>query len=412
MTPLMQLSELARSFFSLWALLLCILFIFGGARAVLLKRPVSAVGGALGLGGSYFLWQALFDVHLFGNTPAAVPVSRAAAGVPYLWWIFCLCALTAAGLGILTALIRRGRRNVTPEAVKLCLDSIPCGVCCYDDDGRVLFSNVCMHRLSGALTGERLLDGAYFAGKTAGSVQTVEGRKWRFTARTIAPGRARLHELIAADVTEEYVGIETLQTEKEALSRLNRELREYALFIDETVRREEILQAKARIHDEMNRLMLSTVAVTPGDTAEENRLFALWEQNALLLCMDADANTEEAALRDIENLAAALKLRLVFSGPLPAGLTEAQKGLFFSAAGEALANAAKHAGAKKLEISFTESETEIVCAFMNDGLPPAGEIRFTGGLNNLSLLAARQGARVEAAVRKAFTLSLIFPKIG
>ena len=77
---------------------------------------------------------------------------------------------------------------------------------------------------------------------------------------------------------------------------------------------------------------------------------------------------------------------------------------------EALANAAKHAGAENMEISFSETQDAVGCAFTSDGRLPAGEVRFTGGLYNLSVLAEKQGAKVRARAGEGFTLSLLFPK--
>ena len=410
MTPLLQLSELARSFFSLWTLFLCVLFLFGGARAVLQKRLWTALWSLSGLAGSCFLWQTLFDVHLFGDGPDAAAVSLRLCALPVLVWAAVLAALTAAAVWTLHALSRREKRSVTPAAVKQCLDSIPCGVGIFDDDGRVLFSNVCMNRLAVALTGERLLDGKDFGKLTAGKVLPLEGRQWRFRDRDITLGTTRVRELIAADVTAEYAGIEALRKDQAALSRLNRALRDYTLSIDETVRRQEILQAKVRIHDEMNRLMLSTAAVEHGNVDEENKIFSLWEQNALLLGMDAEPDAANKDLGDLEAFASALKIRLVFKDPVPPDLSGERRHLFLSAAREALANAAKHAGAENMEISFSETQDAVGCAFTSDGRLPAGEVRFTGGLYNLSALAEKQGAKVRARVGEGFTLSLLFPK--
>ena len=174
--------------------------------------------------------------------------------------------------------------------------------------------------------------------------------------------------------------------------------------------RQEILQAKVRIHDEMNRLMLSTAAVEHGNVDEENKIFSLWEQNALLLGMDAEPDAANKDLGDLEAFASALKIRLVFKDPVPPDLSGERRNLFLSAAREALANAAKHAGAENMEISFSETQNAVGCAFTSDGRLPAGEIRFTGGLYNLSVLAEKQGAKVRAGVGEGFTLSLLFPK--
>ena len=408
MTPLIGLSEFCRSLFSLWAFSLILVGVFSIVRSAVQRRYRYACLALPPLACSYLLWQVLFDAHLFPEKEGAAAVSRALCGIPYLIWILFLSALTAASLAHLAAVIRYGKRSITPDAVKTCLDQIPCGVCCCGEDGMVLFSNLCMNRLCLLATGERLTDGKQL-GQAAGSVLTLEGRKWRFSDRVFVLDKERLREIKASDVTAEYAKTEALRNEKEELSRLKGELKKVTLGIDDTVRRREILQAKVNIHDEMNRLVLSTVASLSEGPADEDRILALWEQNALLLCMEADRNEDPKEGAAIEKLAQALKIRLSQKGDLPDELTGERRRLFFAAAQEALTNAAKHAEAKQMEISFVETDREIVCLFANDGKPPAGEVRFAGGLSHLSLLAQKAGAALSADVRDGFVLKLSFP---
>lgn len=410
MTPMYLLSEFARSLFSLWSLIICLNSLFSLVRSVVLKRLRYAALALVPFACSYFLWQVLFDVHMLGGKEGEAAVSAALCSIPFIYWILMLLALTAAALVTRIAVNRYGRNSVTPDAVKQCLDRIPCGVCCFGDDGRVLFSNVCMNRLCVAVTGERLSDGRKLSDAANGLVVNAEGRKWRFTASELTFDGEKLHELIASDVTAEYAKTEALQKDKEELSTLNRKLKEYMLGIDESVRRREILQAKVNIHDEMNRLMLSTAAVASEDSAAEERIFSLWEQNALLLCMEADRSSDSEELTGIEKLGEALKVTIVWKNELPESLTDRRRELFFSAAKEAVVNAAKHAGAKQVEISFSETDDEIRCSFANDGKLPDGKVKFAGGLSNLSLLAKRQGGSIETDIGGVFKVSLVFPK--
>lgn len=410
MTSLFQLSELTRSLFSLWTLTLCLIGIFSIVRSVALKRFRFAAIALLPFGCSYYLWQVMFDMHLFGDTGAAAAVTRKLGSFPWIGLLLALLVITPAAVVNLVAVIRYGKRSVTPDAVKLCLDWIPCGVCCFGDDGRVLFSNVCMNRLCIAATGSLLQNGNQFYDEVGDSILTSEGRRWRFVRRELLLDGERLHELTASDVTAEYAKTEALQRDKEALSLLKAELNEYTLGIDETVRRREILQAKVNIHDEMNRLMLSTVSSVGTGEEEEDRIFSLWEQNALLLCMEADKNADPKAAGGVGELADALRMRLVWENEIPESLTDEQRSLFFKSAQEAIANASKHAGAKTLTVSFEETEKEISCYFTNDGKLPKGGVRFAGGLYNLSVLAKKQGASLSAKTGENFTLTLVFPK--
>ena len=410
MTPLSTLSEFARSCFSFWALLVCLPGVFSAVISVTQKRRFFAVVSLLPFSCSYFLWQVLFDLHLFGAAENASPVSRKAGAFPWMFLFISLCLLTLAALFILISVIRFGKRSVTPDAVKHCLDRMPCGICCWRADGRVLFSNICMNRLCAAVTGGPLLDGNRFLGAASDGIMTVGEKLWRFACRDIIFDGELMHEMIASDVTAEYSKTRALEKDKAELSRLNRELREYTLSIDDAVRRREILQAKVNIHDEMNRLMLSTAAAKNGDGAALDQIFSLWEQNALLLCMEADKTADTKAAARVKKLAEALKIRLIWQGDLPAALSEKQRSLFFSAAQEAIANAAKHARAKTMKISFEETDDFVSCVFENDGQLPDGNVRFAGGLANLSLLAGKQDASISARTGETFALCLRCPK--
>lgn len=410
MMSLFQLSELTRSLFSLWTLFLCLIGIFSVLRAIAQKRVRFAVLALIPLGCSYFIWQMLFDIHLFGDTDFAAVISRKFGEEPWIGLFLILFVFTLAAIGNLIALIRYGKKSITPDAVKLCLDQIPCGVCCFDDSGRVLFSNVCMNRLCVSVTGSILQNGNHLYDAVGNSILTSEGRRWRFVLRELFLDGERLHELTASDVTDEYAQTEALQNNKEALSRLKAELKEYNLSIDDTVRKQEILHAKVNIHDEMNRLILSTVAAENDEAESMDRIFTLWEQNAILLCMEADRSNEPNEVSSVQKLADELRIRLVWNSDLPEMLNVEQRTLFFYAVREAIANAAKHADAKRIEISFTESEKEIRCAFTNDGKLPTGEIKFAGGLYNLFVLANKQGATLSTEVGEKFTLYLRLPK--
>ena len=82
--------------------------------------------------------------------------------------------------------------------------------------------------------------------------------------------------------------------------------------------------------------------------------------------------------------------------------------MLFFAAQEAIANAAKHAKATAMEISFEEGKMGTVCRFTNDGIMPRDGVTFTGGLANLTRLAEEQGASIEVTIEGKFTLSLAF----
>ena len=406
------LSALARAMFALWMLLLCLVNI-GSAVLAAVKKRFFFTGIALALfAPCYLMWQVIFDIHLTMGTAQTAPLSVATGALSPWWWLLAALLLTAAAVTLLAYNIHYDKTFITSGTIKLYLDQMPCGVCCWRENGRVLFSNICMNSLCTAITGKPLLNGNQFQKAVEAGILTVEGKVWRFACRKMETEGEPLWEMVASEITAEYSKTRALEADKAELSRLNEELWDYYLSIDESVQRQEILQAKMNIHDEMNRLMLSSVAADKEDTEALDHIFSLWEQNALLLCMEADKKGNSLQSENIESLAASLGISLQWSGEAPEGLEEGQKELFFFTAQEAIINAVKHAQAKNMEIENILTEEGLICRFTNDGALPEGTIHFEGGLANLARLAEKHGATVQVEVEKKFTLLLKYHPFG
>ena len=162
------------------------------------------------------------------------------------------------------------------------------------------------------------------------------------------------------------------------------------------------------IHDEMNRLMLSTVAADKDDIRSLDRIFSLWERNALLLCMESDKKSVKYNTDSLNSLSGALGIKLVWRGEMPGELDDNQRELLFITAQEAVINAVKHGKSKKMEISFQKTSEVVSCRFTNNGKMPTGEVRFEGGLANIGRLAEKQNASLYTEIGERFTLILEF----
>ena len=399
------LPAMARAFFALTALLICLINIGSIILAAVKKHLGFSAAALILFAPSYFLWQVIFDFSLFGSSDKTTAVSRTLCALPWAFWLLAFILITLATILLFLRNVKYDKTYITPGTIKIYLDKIPCGICCWRDNGRVLFSNEWMNKLCEAVCGEQLLDGNTFFDSVNGGILNSDGRVWRFVRRDIEIDGEHLYELIASDISREYEKTKKLEEDKEALARLNEELREYYLSIDESVKLQEILQAKINIHDEMNRLMLSTAAASKegGETLDE--YFSLWEQNALLLCMDAEekTNRQQGA---IDSLAKALGINLLMDDELLNKMSEKQKELFYSTAREALANAAKHAGAEQMQISFEQTKKELIIRFANNGKMPQKDVQFVGGLANVSALAEKQGAFIRTETGDKFVLVL------
>ncbi|MBR0301595.1 MAG: hypothetical protein IJQ92_00410 [Bacilli bacterium] len=403
-----MLSSLIRALFALWALLLCVISI---ANAVMAFNKKKYLFGSIAVTLFlliYFFWQVIFDYSLSESNGSLNVVSSAMVNLGWIYWLLIFLLLTIFIVILLVYNVHYERNYLTVNTIKLYLDQVDCGICCYKDNGRVMFSNMIMNQLFIKLTGTQLLNGNQFYEVTKDQILSIGLERWRFSSRDITIGNEHMTEIIATNVTSEYLKTQQLEKDKAELSKINQELQDYNLSIDEVVRHQEILQAKVNIHDEMNRLMLSTVSTDSKDISNLDKIFALWQENALLLSMEAEENKQEAMSHKIEELAEVLKIHLLWKDEPVSVLSEEERNIFYIAAQEAIANASKHAKASRMIISITKVNEHIECHFINDGDLPDKTITFTGGLANLEKLIKKQGAILKVNYDHQFVLSLVF----
>lgn len=404
MMNIYDLSPLMVSFFSLLSLILCIIYLTNIVLFIGKRRYVLSIVSFILLIPSYLMWQVIFDLLINKEADTISSLTLSFTSVSWVWWLFASALLLSAGTFLLVINIRQEKKNITPNSIKVCLDNIPCGICCYKDNGRVEFYNVLMNDISISLAGSQLLNGDIFASKLTEDITRIDDKVYRFSFRDIEIKKEKLHEIIAFDITNIYQKTELLEKDKIRLSKLNEELKAYNLAIDDIVRHKEILQTKINVHNEMNRLMLSTVAIDINDEEGIDKIFSEWQENALLL------NKSNEEHDDFEELAKALNIKLIWENNLLDKLNKTEQELFHFAFNEALTNASKHASTTTMLISFKENADKIECYFTNDGDIPQKDISYSGGLSNLKRILENSGASLSHLVSDKFTLIVAFKK--
>lgn len=116
------------------------------------------------------------------------------------------------------------------------------------------------------------------------------------------------------------------------------------------------MSAKTNIHDEMNRLMLSTVhALGETDETKRKEILRLWQRNALLLCKEASESKPIDFLADLSVIADSLGIRFICND-LPELSDVSVRRVFVQVAREAMVNAVKHGGAKTMTVSVQKKD--------------------------------------------------------
>ena len=106
-------------------------------------------------------------------------------------------------------------------------------------------------------------------------------------------------------------------------------------------------------------------------------------------------------------MARAIGVEVMITGRVP--LQEPARSLLASAIQECAANAVKHAGGSALSVWIAKEAGGTRFALENDGAPPAGPIRETGGLASLRALMESKGGRMEVQSAPAFRLTITLP---
>ncbi|MDO4491077.1 MAG: hypothetical protein Q4B85_08430 [Lachnospiraceae bacterium] len=329
--------------------------------------------------------------------------------LPVVFWILLFLGLLSIAVIVFLQIRYLEDFTITPVRIKTVGDELPCGICFYRANGRVVFANQCMNELCRSVTGKSLLNGRRFQAVIRDMME-INGASWNFQVMEHQYRGETLLEMVAWDVSEEYRMIQELQEGTLRLGALKKELDEYQISIDDVVKRQEILQAKAHIHDEMNRLMLSTNAADGQNAAQLDEIFTLWQRNALLLCMETEDRVVLSAMERLNQLAEILNMQLNLLSELPKEYTPRQRELLLAAAQEAIINAKKHGDADQVDMTFYETPDILTLSLTNNGTVPEGDITLVGGLSNLQRIAGEQGAEIQLSAEEGFTLTVVIRK--
>ncbi len=402
--------------------LICLVSVICAVRAfdhkkrgmyLLCTLPITAVSFLFT--GAINVWNARINRHL-----PTLPYTERFLSLP-LWILITAGLLCTALLAAIAVRLSQTRRQAL-SAQSLCegLDQLPDGICCSMPDGFPRMVNDQMQRISNAAFGigildvkqlrSRLRDRDFLPGCTADErngnlfLRLPDGSVWQLKRQSISVGNRDLSETIAYNVTRRYNDLCELEQRNRKLEAVNRQIREISRNMDRIVREKEILAAKIRLHGNLGQCLLAIQSyLTGGEGSRESVTRELEQTVSLLRNNTADENTEDR-MYALQEAARTVGVALVIRGEIPPQWKE----IIEIAVHECLTNTVKHANGNLLEIAVREENGTVTVELTNDGKPPAGEIRETGGLKILRALAEQRGGRMEIESEPRFRLVLRF----
>lgn len=350
------------------------------------------------------------QIHFFLSLPA--------------WMIGLLAALSVVAVVLmLLRLWRLRKRELTAQSLCEGLDQLPDGISYSLPDGFPKLVNSRMQAISNAAFGvgvsdtrrldERLQSRDLLPGCTVDEetnntfLRLPDGTVWHMKQQQVETNGQPMAEMLAYDVTERYNDLVELRQRNETLEKVNHELRGYLDNMNSIVREREVLAAKTRLHNEVGQSLLAIEAYLKESDGDREALMQQLRQTILLLQSDVP-DEQQDRMADLYRAAKALNLEIKLDGEIP----QNWKPLIEVAIHECLTNTVKHARGRLVQVTVTQDAENDVITLTNDGEPPAGPVRETGGLANLRALIERQGGRMEIESAPVFRLVLRLKKEG
>lgn len=350
---------------------------------------------------------------------------RLMAHLPYgIAWL-ALFVLLAADALLFYYLGQEKKKILPADAIKESLDLLPDGVCFFQKSGMPILVNEQMNKLSAMLTGEGLMNGAGFYENISegrvqkgvvslrrGSnpaVQIPDGTVWDFRMEALQVEGHEICELLAVNVTPQFLLNRELNERNERLNAVNARLRNFSKEVEQVTRQKEILAAKLKLHDDVGRslLVLRAYLAQPVEMRNRQELLPLWQYIVRVMEDREQEDTQEESLIRLRKEAEAFHVEIVTQG-IQTEDKQAER-IILAAVRECASNTAKHAGGDKLFLTVEELENEICATLTNNGRVPENGIRETGGLKSLRRMVEEAGGSMEIATEEMFTVCLRLP---
>lgn len=299
-------------------------------------------------------------------------------------------------------------RNVSLISIKEGLDMLSDGLCYYYRDGRVKFVNPAMNVIARDLIGHSVTDGRALwdavSEKKNHIVHLGDGSVYRFVRSEKDFLDEPVIELVASDITDEYALSKKLQVRKTYLEGQRRRLLEVNDSITDLTIEKEILQTKINIHDDLGKTLVAIRSHLAGRLSKEE-LFAMFDTGLSLMASPPEGFGKRDDYAAVLKAADDVGIKVIISGQLPADPDNTY--IVAAAMSECITNTFRHAEGDELCVDISKNEhDETIVRFTNNGKPPAGEIKETGGLGHLRHIAEQRGADMKVVSTPEFVLEI------
>ena len=400
-----------------WTIFLLGAFIYAGVRLLEQKRSAGLLAAAF-LPGIYCLLQRMLEWNpenalLFcgtGSSPAAAAVLSV---ILFCTFVFFLLHRNIRSWA---------RTHVTSMSVKEGVDTLPAGICCSFADGFPKLTNKKMEAICMEVTGAPLYDAERFYGALTGEgpcgaerirtgpepvLRLKNGSVYSFRREKRMLQDTPCFELLAVDVTEEYLVREELKEKKERADAVRRRLKELNRSITAMTVEKETLEAKTRLHDEWGRLLLTARRwYYAPDSVDTGALLSEWRR-VIGIMKNEGPNAMCLEYVDAVRSAFLMGVDVAVEGILPE--TSPAKDLAVLAVNICVTNTLRHAEGRRLSVKSRKEDGSWHLVFRNDGKAPEGPVEEGGGLGGLRQKTEACGGSMIITSAPEFVLEITVP---
>lgn len=314
------------------------------------------------------------------------------------------------------------KKNLSPLSIKESFDTLPMGICFYEDNGLIRLSNTEMDDASFLLDKEALLNGSTFYERlekkeipdvTYLSISPQEvilqkdDKVLSFRHYLHQIEKKTIHEIDESDITKTYELTKELEKKTKELQRLQKRLLSYEKNAKEHITEREILETKIHIHGNLGKLLLITKEKMKQNLShsEKEELLLLWEKG-IDDFLTNEKEEKKDGLQVLEETARRIGIEIIFQGERFEKDSNEEK-ILLQAIHESLTNAVKHAQAKTLFVTLKKEKLHDIIEIRNDGILPKKEILEGGGLSSLRKLVEENLGKMEIVSKDTFLLRMI-----
>lgn len=391
--------------------------------------PKVIIVGVIPFAADIAVFNGIFDVctAMSGRGEIKSTVGLLIANMPSNMRLSLLFLLMLSGILRLRAVQRTVKSSVTEFSIGEALDSLPMGIAFTGKNSMVLQSNHVIHDICYRTVGMTMTDGdmvwdristgkvrpgMIYQGGEKPMITTPDGKVWIFRKDSVHSRTADFDQITAVDATREQQIVQELEEKTEQLADMNRRLRSYNDIVDDTIRREELLAAKMRVHDNMGEVLLATKILINNEKgpATPEGVLQAWRRDLNLLREEAKDEKEPTQIDRLIEAGDHLGIKLELTGDIPEDFDIMN--LICVGIQECMTNALQHADSDHMYVTINKTDTEYEVIYKNNGKIPTYPIKEGGGLSILRQTAAKMNADMEYVGNGEFTLVLHIPVGG